>query len=64
MFPIPPDPAPYRRVFGVCPACGGRLEPPEWTNLKHMLRGHRRCSACKRLVVPAREGHIIEEPTP
>lgn len=61
MLPIPPDPAPYRRVFGVCPACGGKLELIDWANREHLQRGYHRCSECKRLVVPAREGRIIEE---
>lgn len=64
MLPTPPDPAPYRRVFGVCPACGGTLAPPDWTDTQWLRHGHRRCSSCRRLVVPAREGRIIEEATP
>lgn len=57
-----PDATPFRRVFGdVCPACGGSLEPPEWRNRRMMALGARRCAVCKRLVVPAREGWVVEE---
>ncbi len=59
--PSEPVLAPYKYVFGMCPACGGMLKPPDWTDGELLRRGYRHCSKCGQLVVPAREGYVVKE---
>ncbi len=60
----PPDPAPYRHMFGVCPACGGKVLPPDWADVQQTRHDYRRCSQCGRLVMSAQEGFVVEEAPP
>jgi len=51
-------------MFGVCPACGGKVLPLDWTDVQQIRRDYRRCSRCRRLVMPAQEGFVVEEAPP
>ncbi len=62
--PSEPDPAPYRHMFGACPACGGKVLPLDWTDVQQIRHDYRRCSRCGRLVMPAQEGFVVEEAPP
>lgn len=55
------DTSPYRGVFGVCPACGSKLGPLDWTDVQQIRHDYRRCPRCRRLVSPARLGYVVEE---